>query len=129
MCASSAYNILPLIKSLCVGQGLRESENTGNPLVINKELSNNSAGLISNLKQKAYSKVKIFVTLKGPRGKGKSNRGFIVHNTSSGSLPFTSRIWHILDLCLSECSPGVMPNSDPCQIITPLSIGRFKPNL
>ncbi len=59
MCASSAYNILPLIKSLCVGQGLQESENTGNPLVINKELSNNSAGLISNLKQKAYSKVKI----------------------------------------------------------------------
>ncbi len=50
MCASSAYNILPLIKSLCVGQGLRESENTGNPLVI-KELSNNSAGFISNLKQ------------------------------------------------------------------------------
>ncbi len=51
MCASSAYTTLPLIKFLYVRQGLRENENTGNPLVINKELSNNSAGLISNLKQ------------------------------------------------------------------------------
>ena len=51
MCASSAYTTLPLIQFLYVSQGLRESENTGNQLVINKELSNNSAGLISNLKQ------------------------------------------------------------------------------
>ncbi len=131
MCASSPYTILPFIQFLCVGQGLRESENTGNPLVINEELSNNSAGLISNLKQKAYSKVKIFVTLKGPRGKGKSNRIYCPQHELR-LMPF--RIWHTqnwkqVDLCLSDCSPGVVSNSDPCQIITPLSIGRFKPNL
>ncbi len=57
MCASSPYTTLPLIQFLYVRQGLRENENTGNPLAINKELSNNSAGLILNLKQ--YSKVKI----------------------------------------------------------------------
>ncbi len=43
MCASSAYTILPLIQFLYVRQGLREIENTGKPLVINKELLDNSA--------------------------------------------------------------------------------------
>ncbi len=61
MCASSAYTTLPLIQFLYVRQGLRGNENTGNPLVLNKELSNNSAGLILNLKQ-ACSKVKILGT-------------------------------------------------------------------
>ncbi len=47
MCASSAYTILPLIS---VGKTSTEGKwNTGNPLVINKEWSNNSAGLIWTL--------------------------------------------------------------------------------
>ncbi len=37
MCAASAYTLLPIIQFLYVRQGLRESGNTGNPLVINKE--------------------------------------------------------------------------------------------
>ncbi len=33
MCASSPYTTLPLIKFLYVRQGLRENENTGNPIL------------------------------------------------------------------------------------------------